>query len=93
MNFGEALALLRVGTAVTRHGWNGLGMYVVYQKGYPDGIPINENTAAALKQPVGTIGYFRPYLMMRTATLEYVPWVASQSDLLAEDWDLAELPN
>jgi hypothetical protein len=29
---------------------------------------------------------FRPYLMLKTADDEFVPWVASQSDLLADDW-------
>ena len=36
--------------------------------------------------PEGTVCAFRPYLMMRTADGEFVPWVASQSDLLADDW-------
>ena len=29
----------------------------------------------------------RPYIYMKTADDQFVPWVASQSDLLAEDWD------
>jgi hypothetical protein len=28
-----------------------------------------------------------PYLAMRTAQGEYVPWLASQTDILAEDWE------
>ncbi len=31
----------------------------------------------------------RPYVYMRTVNDEYVPWLASQSDLLAEDWRVA----
>ncbi len=31
----------------------------------------------------------RPYLYMKTANDELVPWVASQSDLLADDWEVA----
>lgn len=30
----------------------------------------------------------RPYIYMRPADGDLVPWVASQSDLLAEDWSL-----
>lgn len=86
MNFGAALELLKAGARVAREGWNGRGMYVVHQKGYPDGIPINSNTAQATGLPEGTVCNFRPYLMMRTVDGEFVPWVASQSDLLAEDW-------
>jgi hypothetical protein len=86
MDFGEALALLRNGKRVARDGWNGKGMFVVYQRGYPEGIAINSNTAQATGIPEGTVCNFRPYLMMRTVGGEFVPWVASQTDLLAEDW-------
>ena len=29
---------------------------------------------------------FLPYIMMRTVQDEYVPWLASQTDILSEDW-------
>jgi len=75
---------------VARSGWNGKGMWVVLQAGYPDGIPINGNTALATGIPEGTVCKFRPYLMMRTADGSFVPWVASQTDLLADDWYVVE---
>lgn len=31
-----------------------------------------------------------PYIFMRTAQGDLVPWLASQTDMLAEDWELAE---
>jgi Protein of unknown function (DUF2829) len=31
-----------------------------------------------------------PYVYMRTAQGDLVPWLCSQTDLLAEDWELAE---
>lgn len=86
MDFGTALTALKQGNKVTRAGWNGKGMYVVHQKGYPDGIPINGNTAEATGIKAGTVCRFRPYLMMLTVDRDFVPWVASQTDLLAEDW-------
>lgn len=86
LTFGQAVELMKAGQALQRDGWNGKGMYVVHQKGYPDGIAINKNTAEATKQPEGTVCKFRPYLMMRTADGSFVPWVASQTDILAEDW-------
>ncbi len=89
MNFGEALDALKQGQKVTRAGWNGKDMFVVHQKGYPDGIAINRNTAEATGIPEGTVCNFRPYLMMKTVDDEFVPWVASQTDLLAEDWAVA----
>lgn len=87
MDFGEALGALKDGARVARAGWNGQGMFVVYQKGYPDGIPINANTAEATGIPQGTVCRFRPYLMMKTVDDEFVPWVISQTDALAEDWE------
>lgn len=86
MDFGAALNALKSGRKVAREGWNGKGMFVVYQKGYPDGIAINANTAEATGIPQGTVCAFRPYLMMKAADDTFVPWVASQTDVLAEDW-------
>lgn len=87
MDFGDALQALKGGARVTRSGWNGKGMYVVHQRGYPDGIPINANTAAATGLAEGTVCVFRPYLMMLTADGSFVPWVISQTDALADDWE------
>jgi len=39
--------------------------------------------------PEGTVCRFLPYLMMRTAQGDFVPWLASQTDILADDWMLA----
>lgn len=87
MDFGAALDALKAGARVTRTGWNGADMFVVHQKGYPDGIPINANTAEATGIPQGTVCRFRPYLMLRAADGSFVPWVPSVSDVLAEDWE------
>lgn len=85
---GWAVAAMRArGCRVARRGWNGKGMYLVYQKGYPDGIPINANTASATGLPEGTVCKFLPYIMMRTADGSFVPWLCSQTDLLADDWE------
>lgn len=85
-DFGWALVQLRSGRKVERAGWNGRGMYVVLQKGYPNGIPVNKNTAEATGLPEGTIACFEPYLMLRTVTGSFVPWMVSQTDALAEDY-------
>lgn len=87
MDFSEALGLVKDGARIARSGWNGKGMFVVHQKGYPDGIPINANTAEATGIPQGTVCVFRPYLMMRTVDGSFVPWVISQADVLADDWE------
>ena len=78
------------GKKICRSGWNGKGMYVVYQKAYPEGIPINKNTAEATGLPEGTICKFLPYLMMRTVDGSFVPWLINQTDALAEDWEVLD---
>ena len=72
---GWAVKEMQNGMRVARHGWNGKGMYLAYQSGYPDGIPINANTAKATGLPEGTVCKFLPYIMMRTAGGEFVPWL------------------
>lgn len=85
MDIGEAVRAAKDGARVTRDGWNGAGMWVSYQAGYPDGIPINRNTASSTGIPEGTVCPFAPYLMMWTGAT-FVPWPPSQADLLAQDW-------
>lgn len=89
MDFSAALAWCKAGKKIARTGWNGKGMYVVYQPGYPQGIAINRNTAKATGLKEGTVCRFLPYLMFRTVQGDFVPWLASQTDLLAEDWEIA----
>jgi hypothetical protein len=89
MDFGVALSNLKQGMKATREGWNASGQFVVLQAGYPDGIGINANTAAATGVLEGTVCRFRPYLMLRTADGSFVPWAPTVSDVLAEDWLIA----
>lgn len=86
LNFGQALEHLKAGGKVARVGWNGKGMWLALQRGYPDGVAINKNTAEATGLPEGTVCRFLPYIIMRTVDGSFVPWLASQTDLLAEDW-------
>ena len=90
MTFGDAIEALKDGERVARHGWNGKNMSVAYQKGYPDGIPCNKNTAQAWGMEEGELFKCRPYLQMRCADGTFQMWLASQSDILAEDWYIVE---
>lgn len=85
-NFGQALEALKSGQKVARSGWNGKGMFLFLQKGYPAGVPANKNTAEALGCPEGAIVKVLPYIAMSTVDGSLVPWLASQTDVLAEDW-------
>ena len=86
LNFGEALQKLKDGQKLAREGWNGKGMFVVYQKGYPDGIPCNKQTAQAWGLQEGDLFKCDPYLQIRTASGSHAMWVPSISDILAADW-------
>lgn len=87
MNFEEALHDLKNGFLLRRDAWK-TTQYVVRQKGYPDGIAINGNTAEATGLEEGTVCVFNPYLMMRSTEGSFTPWVPSTKDLFAEDWSL-----
>ena len=90
MTFGLAIEAAKKGKKITRRGWNGKGMWVVYRTGYPDGIPCNKNTADAVGIPEGTLFKVRPYLQMKCVDDSFQMWLASQSDILAEDWEIVE---
>jgi hypothetical protein len=87
MTFGHAIEAMKMGMKVARAGWNGKGMFVLRQKGYPDGIPVNAQTAAAfgLKEGVDLFKV-QPYYQMRCVDGSHQMWLASQSDIDAEDW-------
>lgn len=90
MTFGLAIEAAKRGHKITRRGWNGKGMWVVYRTGYPEGIPCNKNTAEAVGIPEGTLFKVRPYLQMRCADGSFQMWLASQSDILEEDWEIVQ---
>lgn len=90
MNFGQALEHLKAGRKMARKGWNGKGMFAVYQKGYPEGIPANKQTAEAWGINEGDLFKVRPYLQLKTAQGDHAMWVPNVSDILAEDWEWVE---
>lgn len=78
MDIGQALAQLRAGNRVARAGWNGRGMYLflVAAWTYTDGKQDNFPNL--------------PFLAMKTVQDEVVPWLASQTDILATDWGVVQ---
>lgn len=86
MNFGEALEASKHGAKIEREGWNGKGMFVVYQKGYPQGIPCNKQTADAWGMNEGDLFKCEPYLQIKMANGSHSMWVPSINDVLANDW-------
>lgn len=81
MNFGEALDALKEGKKAARKGWNGNGIFIRLH-------PILADEECT-----------QPYLVIDTTGLKsdnasakrgIVPWLASQTDILAEDWEIVE---
>lgn len=84
--YEEALKLKKEGKKVSRYNWNGKGMFVVMQKGYPDGIPCNKQTAEAWGMNEGDLFKCEPYFQIKTASGSHAMWVPSVGDILATDW-------
>ena len=74
MDFGKAIRLLKDGKKVARSGWNGKGMYL-YLKRFPS---YNDEIVS---------NFYEYCIVMFTADKKHQPgWLASQTDILAEDW-------
>lgn len=83
MNFGHALEALKAGGKVARQGWNGKDMFLFLVPG--SHFEVNRPPLLGI-YPAGTPIDYRSHIDMKTAQGDIVPWVASQSDLLADDW-------
>lgn len=83
LNFGQALEALKLGARIARSGWNGKGMWLFLVPG--SHFKVNRPPLLGI-YPEGTGIDYRPHIDMKTAQGDVVPWVASQSDLLSDDW-------
>ena len=77
MTFGLALEALKKGCKVARRGWNGKGQWLFM-------IPKSHwETTRGLELLDG-----RPWIGIKTVDECFMPWVASQSDMLVTDWEI-----
>lgn len=85
MTFGLAIEALKKGAKVARAGWKGKGMFIYYVPAAA--YPAQRNTLSTMVGvfPNDTVPYCA-YIAMKTAQDNVVPWLASQSDVLASDW-------
>jgi hypothetical protein len=83
--FGTALSYLKAGGTVARLGWNGKGMFLLLVPGST--FQVNRAPLLGI-YPAGTEITYCPHIDMRTADGKIVPWLASQTDVLANDWVL-----
>ena len=84
LNFGQAIEALKDGKKVCRQGWNGKGMYVLLQ--VPDEYSKMNRPYIYMECPNGSTKQF----VDTKNEFDRVPWLASQTDVLAEDWMVVE---
>lgn len=81
-DFSDALYFLKhESVKVARQGWNGKGMFLTY---------IDEWGAGVTNPADFTGTSVSPFIAMKTEDNKLVPWLASQTDLLAVDWVIVE---
>ena len=91
MDFGDAIRALKAGKMVARKGWNGKGMWLAMTPGstFP---AVHARPGHAAKHRADEVGkdgdiVLLPHIDMRAADGSMViGWLASQTDMLAEDW-------
>jgi hypothetical protein len=90
LSFSDALTYAKLrngGIRIAREGWNGKGMYVIYFSPVANGLvelTVLDNDEGGTTLPL------RPFLLMKDATNCYVPWLASQTDMIDDDWCVFE---
>lgn len=91
LNFGQALEALKAGKKVAREGWNGKGMWLALTPGsrIPREYEKEGHALSHLAQENPNLSAYtlNPHIDMRAADGSMViGWLASQTDMLAEDW-------
>lgn len=92
MNFGQAIEAMKTGNKVARQGWNGKGMFVYLVKGTQVKMEDLRNEAATQLENHkdsnrGKKVTINSHIDMKAADGSIVVgWLASQTDMLAEDW-------
>lgn len=86
-SFGLAVEAMKLGRHVSRTGWNGKGMFLRLVKASEYEIA---SGCFDTKEFNPCNPYQQPFIAMKTAQNMIVPWVASQSDLLSDDWHIIE---
>lgn len=86
-SFGSAVAALKQGYKVARNGWNGKGMFLFLVPGST--FQVNRPPFLGIYEEGTEINYCS-HVDMKTADGSIVPWLASQTDVLAEDWQTIE---
>ena len=85
--FGLAVEAVKKGKKIARAGWNGKGMFLFLVPGST--FKVNRAPLLGI-YPEGTEINYHAHIDMKTADGTIVPWLASQTDVLADDWIVVE---
>lgn len=97
ITFGQALEHIKNGVPMQRKGWNGKGMFIFMRPSWsstPEQFAVVNSVPEKIKNHILEQGsseiFFTPYLCMYAADKTIVNgWLASQTDMLASDWQTA----
>ena len=91
LTFGEAITAMKKGNKVARKGWNGKDMWIALGKG-SEALDADSFWNPHAKQYAITNGGYAKvddYIIMKTSTGSIcMGWLASQADILSEDWSI-----
>lgn len=87
LTFGQALKEIKAGAKVAREGWNGKNMFLFLVNGGAVDVAIDEHYGKGWGEKPTPV---RDAIYMYTAQGDLVPWVASQSDILVDDWTIVK---
>lgn len=90
MDFSAALKGLKQGYKAWRSGWNGKGMFLFLVPG--SRITVGEGKPLSAAFTPGMEVNYLPHIDIKTAQGDVVPWLASQTDILATDWIVGDRP-
>lgn len=88
MDFAEVVRGLKVGRRYERAGWNGKGMFIFLVPGSV--FKVNREPLLSILGEGKEVEY-HAHIDMKTAQGYVIPWLASQADVLAEDWQEARV--
>jgi len=87
LSFGDAIIYLKQGLKVARSGWNGKNMFLFLVQSST--FKVNRPPLLGI-YPEGTEINYHAHIDMKTADNIIVPWLCSQTDMLAEDWCIVQ---
>ena len=93
MNFGQAIEALKAGQKVARQGWNGKGMWIMLVRGQDVAVLTDPYKTALGADACEILPHIDMWTVNADGRRAMLPgWLASQTDMLADDWSVVIYP-